>query len=67
MMYFADVDPSSGNLKKLELVPMQIRNFRLNRLSEKDLDWVVETLNRIEQPFNIQVEKTANKHLHLIF
>jgi len=67
LMYFADLDPGSGDLKRLELVPMQIRNFRLNYVSGKELDWVFETLNRIGKPFGMQVNKTINNQLNLIY
>jgi len=40
LMYFARIVPNTGNLAKLEIVPMQIRNFRLNKVRNTDLLWV---------------------------
>lgn len=37
-MYFAELEPS-GTLAALEMVPLQIRNFRLVRPSEEDIRW----------------------------
>ena len=36
LMYFADIEPTTGNLAALEIIPLQIRNFRLNRPSRQD-------------------------------
>jgi poly-gamma-glutamate capsule biosynthesis protein CapA/YwtB (metallophosphatase superfamily) len=46
LMYFADIEPTSGNLAALEIVPLQIRNFRLNRASRQDIEWVQQTLQQ---------------------
>ena len=45
-MYFADIDPASGELLALEIVPMQIQRFRLNPASEADIAWTQQTLDR---------------------
>jgi len=46
VMYFASLDPKSGELIRLRLVPMHIRNFRLNRPSRSDAKWLQVTLDR---------------------
>ncbi|MDH3636772.1 MAG: CapA family protein [Gammaproteobacteria bacterium] len=46
LMYFADIDPGSGKLVQLQLVPMQIKRFSLQRASEADSQWLQQTLNR---------------------
>lgn len=46
LMYFADIEPTTGNLAAFEIVPLQIRNFRLNRPSRPDIEWLQQTLNR---------------------
>ena len=45
VMYFADLDPASGVLCGLELVPMKIRNFRLERAGDEDARWLARTLS----------------------
>ncbi|MCO6477620.1 MAG: CapA family protein [Phaeodactylibacter sp.] len=46
LMYFPTVNPADGRLARLEMVPMIIRNFRLNRASREDARWIEERLNR---------------------
>lgn len=46
LMYFADIEPATGNLAALEIVPLQISKFRLIRPSRQDVEWVQQTLQR---------------------
>jgi poly-gamma-glutamate capsule biosynthesis protein CapA/YwtB (metallophosphatase superfamily) len=46
LMYFADIEPTTGNLAAFEIIPLQIRNFRLNRPSAQDIEWLQRTLQR---------------------
>ena len=46
LMYFADIEPKTGNLAALEIIPLQIRNFQLNRPSTQDVEWMQQTLQR---------------------
>jgi poly-gamma-glutamate capsule biosynthesis protein CapA/YwtB (metallophosphatase superfamily) len=46
LMYFADLDPASGALAALEMVPLQIRKFRLNRPAADDVGWMRRRLDR---------------------
>ena len=46
LMYFADIEPTTGNLAAFEIVPLQIRKFRLNRPSRQDIEWMQQTLQR---------------------
>jgi poly-gamma-glutamate synthesis protein (capsule biosynthesis protein) len=55
LMYFADLDPTSGSLHALKLVPMQIKNFRLSIPSRRDIEWVRQTLDRECRPFGTRV------------
>ncbi len=56
LMYFADVDPASGNLVALEMVPLQIRQFRLIHPSQDDIAWLQMTLDRGSQRFGTRIE-----------
>ena len=46
LMYFADIEPKTGNLAAFEIIPLQIRNFRLNRPLRQDVEWLQQTLQR---------------------
>ncbi|MBC5774632.1 CapA family protein [Pontibacter sp. KCTC 32443] len=46
LMYFPKIDPASGELISLLMVPMQIKNFRLNYTSPEDAAWLANVLNK---------------------
>ena len=46
VMYLPRLDSTSGHLLSLEMVPMQIRDFRLNRPSSQDVQWLHQALAR---------------------
>lgn len=46
LLYLPTVDSSTGELQQLEMIPLQIRNFRLNHASAADRDWLCRTLDR---------------------
>ncbi len=56
LMYFADIEPASGNLGALEIVPLQIRKFRLDRPSKQDIEWMQQTLQRECRRFGTGIE-----------
>ena len=55
LMYLVTVDPVEGRLVELRLVPLQIRRFRLNRVSEADGRWLCDLLNRPGARFGTHV------------
>jgi poly-gamma-glutamate synthesis protein (capsule biosynthesis protein) len=65
LMYFLNVDPASGKLLRLSMIPMQMRRFRLNRASVKDTHWLRERLNREGQRFGTEVEAGPDGGLEL--
>jgi poly-gamma-glutamate synthesis protein (capsule biosynthesis protein) len=46
LMYFVTLNALSGELMQLELVPTQIRNFRVNYAAQADARWLTAMLNR---------------------
>jgi poly-gamma-glutamate capsule biosynthesis protein CapA/YwtB (metallophosphatase superfamily) len=52
LMYFADIEPATRDLVALDIVPLQIRNFRLIHASSADRDWVCQTLDRESRKFD---------------
>jgi len=46
LMYFAEIDPRTGNLISLQMTPTRIRNMRVNRAGPEDIKWMEEVLDR---------------------
>ncbi len=63
LMYFADLEPVSGELRALTLVPLQIRNFLLRHPSREDIGWLRETLDRKCRGFGTRVAFGADGQL----
>jgi poly-gamma-glutamate capsule biosynthesis protein CapA/YwtB (metallophosphatase superfamily) len=55
LMYFADIEPGTGNLAAFEITPLQIRKFRLDRPSKQDVEWLQGTLQRECKPFETYI------------
>ncbi len=55
LMYVAGVDAASAAVVSLEIVPLQIRNFRLARPSSQDVEWLQQTLDRESRRFGVKV------------
>ena len=66
LMYFVNIETVSGKLVKLEMVPMQIKQFRLNRAQEDEAEWLRRTLEEHSSKFNSHIELTPNKTLQLV-
>lgn len=65
LMYFADIEVATGNVTTLDIVPLQVRRFRLERPSDQDIDWIARTLDRESRTFGASVGRAANGHLTL--
>jgi poly-gamma-glutamate capsule biosynthesis protein CapA/YwtB (metallophosphatase superfamily) len=46
LMYFAKIDPACGKLSQLQMIPTQIKRFRVIRASLDDTLWLKNILNR---------------------
>jgi poly-gamma-glutamate capsule biosynthesis protein CapA/YwtB (metallophosphatase superfamily) len=46
LMYFPSLDPSTGGLLGLDMVPMRVRRFRLERACAQDVGWLRGTLDK---------------------
>jgi poly-gamma-glutamate synthesis protein (capsule biosynthesis protein) len=64
-MYFATLNPASGDLVQLHLTPMQIRKMRLNRAAPGDVRWLTNRLARISMGFGTWVEEAEDGSLLL--
>jgi poly-gamma-glutamate synthesis protein (capsule biosynthesis protein) len=56
LLYFPVIHLSTGRLVRFWLSPMRIRQFRLQRPSRAEVDWIRETLNREGQRYETWVE-----------
>ena len=65
LMYFVSMSTATGRLVRFEMVPAQIKRFRLHRTSEQDTVWLKNTLNRETKKFNTRIELTKRKTLVL--
>ena len=66
LMYFPEIDPVTGNLRALTMVPMQIKRFRLNHASEKDAAWLANVMHNESIKFGAGV-KLEDSYLKLVF
>jgi len=64
-MYLPELDPATGRLLGLTLLPTRIRQFRVNRASVEEADWLREMLNREGRAFGNRVESSADGALVL--
>jgi poly-gamma-glutamate capsule biosynthesis protein CapA/YwtB (metallophosphatase superfamily) len=65
LMYFATLDPASGDLIQLRMVPMQIRKMRLNRATAHDASWLATRLGRTSMPFGAWAEMAEDGDMFL--
>lgn len=65
LMYFPTVNPADGTLSDLEMVPLHMRQFRLNRPSAEDFRWIRDRLDRETNKFGGAVETLDERRLVL--
>ncbi|HLF95505.1 MAG TPA: CapA family protein [Methylococcaceae bacterium] len=65
LMYFLAVG-AGGRLLSLELMPLQIRNFRLRYAPPADVDWLQETLDRESRRMGAAVERAGERGLRIM-
>ncbi|GIV60001.1 MAG: capsule biosynthesis protein [Rhodothermaceae bacterium] len=64
LLYFPALD-ENGALLSLEMAPVQIRRFRLERAPEAAVHWLAEVLDRESRRFGTRVEVTPRGRLAL--
>jgi poly-gamma-glutamate capsule biosynthesis protein CapA/YwtB (metallophosphatase superfamily) len=67
LMYFAMLSGATGELQALEMVPLQIKNFRLRSVSQEDARWLCRVLDRECRKFGTGIELTAENRLRLLW
>jgi poly-gamma-glutamate capsule biosynthesis protein CapA/YwtB (metallophosphatase superfamily) len=56
LMYLLSMQPRSGELIELRMIPTQIKRFRINPASQRDLKWLRDRLDRECQKLGARVE-----------
>jgi poly-gamma-glutamate capsule biosynthesis protein CapA/YwtB (metallophosphatase superfamily) len=56
LLYFASVQPQTGKLASLRMVPMQARQMRLRHASREDAAWLQAVLNRVNRGFGARID-----------
>ena len=65
LMYFVELNPRSGDLIGLRMIPMQMRRFRLEHASAADSEWLRALLDRLGAQFGTAVRVEKDKSLTL--
>ena len=65
LMYFASVDPATGELARLVMRPTQIKRLRVNRASPEDARWLAAVLQRESRRFAVRIALKADSSLVL--
>ena len=65
LMYFPRLSSATGQLIDLQMTPLQIKRFRLQRASKTDARWLRDTLNRYSGAFGSQVILSEDNRLYL--
>ena len=56
LLYIAELAPADRSLVGLEMIPFRIRNFRLNRATAEEANWLARRMDRVCRRFGRQVE-----------
>ncbi len=65
LMYFAAIDAATGKLIQLQMVPTQIKRFRVGRAPADDALWLKNIINREGKRFGTRVLPDRNNSLTL--
>jgi len=65
LMYFVAIDPATGKLLGLTMVPTQVRRFRVKHASENDAEWLERRLNREGEQFHTRVSRSTDHAISL--
>ena len=56
LMYFVRIDPLSGRPVDMRMKPTRMKNFRVNRASRAEAQWLKEMLNREGKSYGTGVD-----------
>jgi poly-gamma-glutamate synthesis protein (capsule biosynthesis protein) len=66
LMYFPSMDPSTGKLARLKMIPTQIKYFKVNRTTRDDAVWLTHLLNREGKKFGTRVRLSDDNSLTFV-
>jgi poly-gamma-glutamate capsule biosynthesis protein CapA/YwtB (metallophosphatase superfamily) len=55
LLYFASLQPGTGELAALRMVPMQARKMRLQHAAAADSQWLATTLDQCSRPYGSRI------------
>jgi poly-gamma-glutamate capsule biosynthesis protein CapA/YwtB (metallophosphatase superfamily) len=56
LLYFPQLDPTSGKLVELHMAPLHARQMRLHRASDSDGRWLRKTLDKVSRRFGSRID-----------
>ena len=62
---FSPIDPISGDLAALNLTPTKVKNFKINRASQAEAQWLRDVLNREGRKLGTRVDLNPDNTLTL--
>jgi len=65
LMYFPDIDPLTGRLIRLQMMPMQIKGLQTIFAAPDDREWFMQMLNREGEQFGTKVVLTRDGFITL--
>lgn len=65
LMYFPTLDTASGELVRLEMVPLRIRRFRLQHATAEEAAWLAAMLDREGRPRGVRAELGRDRRIFL--
>ncbi len=65
LMYFPELDPGTGDLLSLKMIPMEIKNFKLHKAKANDAVWLEQVLDRESKKIGTSVRREADNSLRL--
>ena len=67
LMYFVTMDPSTGDLVSMELIPTQIKHFKVNAAPTRDVLWLSDVLNRESKKFGVKIDDSKTNSLTILW
>jgi poly-gamma-glutamate synthesis protein (capsule biosynthesis protein) len=66
LLYSACTDPADGELISLQMIPLRVRQMRLERASHTDAEWLRKTIEHTSRRFKIRVAARPNDLLEVV-
>ncbi|MEA3405774.1 MAG: CapA family protein [Pseudomonadota bacterium] len=66
LMYFLDMNPTTGKLQRLHCIPTQTKHFQIHRAPPKEADWLSAVVTRECAKFDVTVNRNADHSLTIL-